>query len=374
MLDIVERDSVVNLPTQVRDLIVKRIKSGHYAPKKKLDSIRKLSDELGVSRVTIIEAMKLLERDNFIQRIPAKGTFVAGDAEHVLKTIRIILPFPEESMSPEALGDLENWSGVSAVYHGMVDEAKRQHAEISFEHFDEAEKSLEISRQLRRTEQYDGAVFIGLQLENLREHFVAGRKFCAAVVPPVSMSNYPGLSTVTLNLDNAYTDLMQLAVKRGYKRVMYLIRSKVTGRDKENNDNKIAALRKSAEAAGIELAENPVIMPKSNDGALSILSELDFKRQGRDDLFFCCYTEMVPLLYRYAADNNLKIGDNFGVTGHAGGLTFSNLYPEFTYVKIDYRSIGCEVCRLVVEGIRSGTRESKHKFLDSNILVTGKSI
>jgi DNA-binding LacI/PurR family transcriptional regulator len=374
MLSVVEKDSVVNLPNQIRDLIVKRIRTGYYAPKKKLDSIRKLSDELSVSRVTVIEALKLLERENYIQRIPAKGTFVSGDAKHTLQTVKIILPFPETSMSPEELGDLENWGGVSAVYHGMVDEAKKQNTEITFQHFDEVKSEIDISRQLRRTEAYDGAVFIGHQLANLREHLLAEKKFCVAVVPPISMDYYPGLSTVSLELDTAYSELFALAAKRGYKKVRIFNREGLAGINLEENNNKIALLGKTANLAGLEIDKKPIELSKLDEDALEELSELQFESKNKTELFFCCHTEIVPLIYRFASKNNLKIGEDFGVTGHASGVTFSNLNPELTYIKIDYQSIGREVCRMAIDSIRNGNRKCTHKFLNSNILINQKSI
>jgi DNA-binding LacI/PurR family transcriptional regulator len=374
MLSVVEKDSAVNLPKQIRDLIVKRIQAGYYAPKKKLDSIRKLSDELKVSRVTVIEALKLLERENYIQRIPAKGTFVSGDVKHTLQTVRIILPFPETSMAPDALGDLENWSGVSAVYHGMVDEAKKQNTEITFQHFDEVQDEIDISRQLRRTESYDGAVFIGHQLDNLRKRLIAEHKFCVAVVQPVNMSYYPELSTVALKLDTAYSKLLTLAAKRGYKQIRIFTRENLTGINFEENNNKIMLLNKAASLLGLKVDDSPVELPKSDEDAFKKLSTLQFELKNKTELFFCCHTEMVPLLYRFGNNNNLKIGEDFGVTGHASGITFSNLHPELTYIKIDYQSIGREVCRMAIDGIRNGNRECKHKFLDANILITGKSI
>lgn len=52
------------------------MRSGKYAPGKLLPSIAELCIEFGLSRQTAGKALRLLERDGLIQRVPGLGYFV----------------------------------------------------------------------------------------------------------------------------------------------------------------------------------------------------------------------------------------------------------------------------------------------------------
>ena len=68
---------VVPLYYQVEHVIRQRITSGEYAPGSQIPSENELSREMGVSRVTVREALRELVRDNMLVKVQGKGTFVA---------------------------------------------------------------------------------------------------------------------------------------------------------------------------------------------------------------------------------------------------------------------------------------------------------
>lgn len=61
---------------QVIDELISNIKKGIYAENEKLPSEYKLSKQLGVSRATLREALRVLEEDNVVTRRHGVGTFV----------------------------------------------------------------------------------------------------------------------------------------------------------------------------------------------------------------------------------------------------------------------------------------------------------
>ena len=71
------------LSTRARDLIVERIKFGTYLEGEKLPGETDLAKDLGVSRVTLREALKDLEFDGLIRRQHGIGTFVAEQIEKI---------------------------------------------------------------------------------------------------------------------------------------------------------------------------------------------------------------------------------------------------------------------------------------------------
>jgi GntR family transcriptional regulator len=66
------------LSLDVRERLVSRIASGGVVPGSRLPPEPELAAELGVSRATLREALRLLEDDGFITRTRGAGTFVTG--------------------------------------------------------------------------------------------------------------------------------------------------------------------------------------------------------------------------------------------------------------------------------------------------------
>ena len=61
---------------QIADILIKRIRTGHYAPGAQLPSDRDLSAEFGHNRHTVRRALDVVEEQRLITRHQGKGTFV----------------------------------------------------------------------------------------------------------------------------------------------------------------------------------------------------------------------------------------------------------------------------------------------------------
>jgi GntR family transcriptional regulator len=70
---------VVPLYYQAQHNISQRISRGEYAPGTQLPSETELSRELGVSRVTVREALRVLAQDGLLVKVQGKGTFVSDN-------------------------------------------------------------------------------------------------------------------------------------------------------------------------------------------------------------------------------------------------------------------------------------------------------
>lgn len=64
------------LYVQVADVIRHRIRSGTWAPKQQIPTLKELEAEFGVARVTLRQALNLLESEGLIWRQRGRGTFV----------------------------------------------------------------------------------------------------------------------------------------------------------------------------------------------------------------------------------------------------------------------------------------------------------
>ena len=61
---------------QLKELLTEKIESGEWAPGHRLPSEAELSTEFGVSRITVRQAMQLLENSGLVDRKRGLGTFV----------------------------------------------------------------------------------------------------------------------------------------------------------------------------------------------------------------------------------------------------------------------------------------------------------
>jgi GntR family transcriptional regulator len=74
----ITRQSATPLYEQVKAWLVDEIASGRLAPDQQIPSERRLTERLGVSRITIGRALADLVRDGRLYSIPARGYFVGG--------------------------------------------------------------------------------------------------------------------------------------------------------------------------------------------------------------------------------------------------------------------------------------------------------
>ncbi len=371
MLDVIDKNSKTALSVQVSEKLIASIRGGLLKPGKRMPGIRLLSKKFGTSHSTIIEALNMLGKQNYIERIPGKGTFVADDIGHELSLTRLVFPFPESALGPQI--GLENWETVSAFYRGMLTQAIKLHAEISFLHFDEAKTEISQSRQLRRLSDFDGCIFIGEQLEPLLNGLIAKDKPCVVL----STSSYANAASISEDVDESISSILSLLAEHGYKRLRILSHANPLANsiDDVNRTHKINSAILAAKAKGIIAGHTMVYDLKDNSDVTidELFAGIGPDLKYRQDAFFAIDAETVPAVYRFAARNNLKIGNDFGIFGFASGITFNNLDPEVTYSKINHFEMGEAACRMMVDAVKGGEWRGK-KIMLSNTLIIKQSI
>lgn len=68
--------AAVPLHAEVAEVLRHQILSGELAPGTRLPALRELSQELGVARMTVVQAMNTLQDEGLIEKHSGKGTFV----------------------------------------------------------------------------------------------------------------------------------------------------------------------------------------------------------------------------------------------------------------------------------------------------------
>lgn len=74
----ISRSQGRTLSMQLVDLIRQKLRAGEYPPGTFLPSIQKLSEDFGVSRVTVREAVRVLERERLLVSEQGRGTMVTA--------------------------------------------------------------------------------------------------------------------------------------------------------------------------------------------------------------------------------------------------------------------------------------------------------
>ena len=70
------RRQAVPLHAEVAEVLRHQIMSGELAPGERLPALRELTEELGVARMTVVQAMNTLEDEGLIEKHSGRGTFV----------------------------------------------------------------------------------------------------------------------------------------------------------------------------------------------------------------------------------------------------------------------------------------------------------
>ena len=99
------------------DILTGRIASGYYPVGRKPDSVCDLQEEFKVSTTVINQTLNLLERDQLIVRVPAKGIFASRCNTVASKPLRVIVVFPKVGILPEML-PVGNWYAAPEICRG----------------------------------------------------------------------------------------------------------------------------------------------------------------------------------------------------------------------------------------------------------------
>lgn len=118
-------DDFHSLTSKVFQILQNDIINGVYEVGENLVET-KLSEELGVSRTPIREAIRQLELEDLVQSVPNKGVFVKGVSSQDIKDIYTIRQMIEglaakwaaEKITPEELKDLEETLDLEEFYTG----------------------------------------------------------------------------------------------------------------------------------------------------------------------------------------------------------------------------------------------------------------
>ncbi|MHB9139226.1 MAG: GntR family transcriptional regulator [Victivallaceae bacterium] len=371
MQKMIDKECKTLLPVQICNKLIKAIREKSVCTGSRLPGERMLAEKFGVSRGTIIRALELLENKNYIERIPAKGTFIAENQADEHDKIKIMFPFPEKAITVDSISSMENWGTASELYRGMLAEAATMNAEILFQNFKDDRNQAQYSRQHHHFENFCGAIFIGDQLGWLLDTLLQAKKRCVKIEAKYDPSFHNNISTVSHEYGNVFDEIVLHLKNRGYRRLRFLdiFPGKRNPAEVKQKYSKIECLINAALKYRIESSREWIYQKDNTNSISSFFEQPDLELRNRTEAIFCVYADTVPALYNYCMKKNLILGKDLGVFGYASGVTFNNLTPNFTYCKIDNFTIGSFACRMIIDAVTGGNVSVYNKKVSSKLVV-----
>ncbi len=371
MPELLASDRPVSLPSQLREILAQRIDQGRYQPGRKIDSIRKLSQEFGVSTLVVVKAISLLEQQGAVIRMPGKGVFLAEDYRRGLTTTRVAFAFPESALSLDLM-PAENWAAVTEMHRGMLAGAVEHQARVRFEHFAEAQGELQINQQLRRFDEYDAAIFVGHQLKPLRQ--AVARQKPIIQLGEGGEGELDGFAgRIDYDRDDAMNQLVRHAAAREYRRCGLLIFKTRSAHQAASLNAKTAAYQDALLRQGVSVPEPFVCEVDTAKAAVPQMA--DWLKRSRLDFVFCAHADQLLVnLYRAAQGINRVIGQDLGVACIGSGFTLQGLSPTCTFIKPPLNEMGKKAIDLAILQLKSNPAGQPHPIsLLKADLVQGQS-
>jgi GntR family transcriptional regulator len=94
----VDKSSSEQLFLQIRRMMLRAIREQELQPRQRVPSVNELSTHLGVSRMTVRQALQALIEEGWLYTVPGKGTFVA-ERPHIEQNLQALKGWTEEIRS-----------------------------------------------------------------------------------------------------------------------------------------------------------------------------------------------------------------------------------------------------------------------------------
>ena len=342
------RKNGVPLPDQIKEEILARIQNGCYKPGERIDTVRKLAAEFGVSSLTVQKACRMLEEDNCIISMPQSGMFVPENFfEQSGKPQRMMFVFPETEISSRVM-DMENWGLSSELYRGFLAGSQKYPVQLDLLHISQDSSFREKFRQIERIrDKYDCAVFSGNQNMDIQLE-LADKGFRVFHITDQPKKVPAPLIPVFYDHEKALELVMDSALASGMKKWAVLTLRRSAEQYLELRHSRF--LRMCRERGGI--GSRRLFARIFDDGDRGQLP--DMLKQLRGSFIFCNNAYLVRDLYIAAQKNGMVPGRDFRIMAIASGVTFTGLIPALTFVRVPMYEIGYTLMKRICEASRPG--------------------
>lgn len=344
---------------RVQNHLEKLMQQGVLKANEKIPGERVLSKSLDVSRDTIRNALRALEDDGFLVRIPAKGTFIREIAAK--KELNIAFVFPTPEISP-VFQDYDNYTANSDLWRGIVSAGAQAGVAISFlasRAHAPAKDAKALADKLMRS--FDGVIFPS------PEFTATARILDREGFPCIHCCQSEHGKYVYYNRAEAVHMAAAHLISCGCKNVLLLGKGNPAT---STWGEKISVFRREFAANGTPIPDENIITVKYAGGKILINVNKYFDRHPEvPDAVFCASPALSLALFHIAGERNWQIPEKVQICGYANNAEHRNTLPELTYIQLPHAEIGMESVRLLVEKLRNNTPIPEKTLLPARLVL-----
>ena len=343
----VDHGSAVPLHTQLQRQIHNLIHSGHWAPGSRLPSETQLQRNLNISRNTVRQALREIESEGLIERIPGRGSFVARE-------------FPSEkgeTLVAFIVGQFESELDMLSAAERMARE--KDCLLVFYSHRGDYREEQRLLRQLVEQK------VSGVLLWSCRPAGARGslQEELGLTLPPLVMvdRDTPGLLTDFITSDNVGGARLAVGHLRelGHRRIICLSHSR---NDLLPVAERIQGYHGAMAEAGDAAAASTWVLPTGGElplaEVLRLSQDLDnptmreFQRrlqEERPEAIFAINDHVACLALRAAQMLGWQVPGDLSIVGYDNVIYGSFFTPPLTTIVQDYGALGRGAMELLVQ-------------------------
>lgn len=346
----INKNSSLPLPVQVKNLIVERIRNSYYTPGQRIDSVKRLMDELSCCRLTILGAFNLLERENYVVRVPSHGIYVNEKNVETSKTVSIAITFPGKKFDP-IRERYQQWKSLQELNTGYLIGCNLYNATVTYEYMEDNPSDLELKRQIKKLEAYDAVIMpSSSELLALKEKMAMIRP-CFMSMKTIEEAREHKSKKTLINpfwFHEEITGLFNHVAERGCKTCGLIYPESSTVSDKKR-DAQFEYLQARFSEFGLDLRHEFYLrFPWREQNLVKPLTKF-FRKGILPDFIFWNIAESVRPLYSAAFSTGIRFGYDLKVAGR--GVALEQFVPTFTHIKLPCEEIGIGAIRKIVKTI-----------------------
>jgi LacI family transcriptional regulator len=327
-----------------------------------------IAKKLNVSRITVSKALR--NHPDISKEMKEKVRQVAEELGYIPNRLAIQLQTNKSYTIGVVVPGIAN-SFFSLVTHGIIDYAtlkgyqtvltvSRENSQIEIENI----KTLLSMR-------VDGILIAVSEETSDGKIFEQIESFDIPVVFFDRVLDIPQCSSVLVDNRKAACELVEFAIKNGYKRIAHLAGNQIASVGKERLAGYYDALEKYS------LPQNPDLVVENGFDAESGYHSFQklLQQTKLPDVVFAANDRMAQGIYRACSDLNIKIPDDLGVVAF-GHKDFAELmHPKLTIIDSPPDQIGQKAIELLISEIENpDAKQSKTVLLETNLLVNDSLI
>lgn len=365
------KDRPIPLYKQILNLLRAYIASGDCPVGSRLPTEAELEAELGVSRVTIRQAMNEAVEEDLVVRIAGKGTYVAEVPVKLRKGnfVGYVVHHLSNSFNQQILVGVESVLNKTG-YHPIF-----CNSESDLENEDRLLRSL-------RTQEVVGFIVQPVYSETTERTLAY---FTKESIPIVLLDREsPGIQTDLVASDHfeGGRSIVQHLIDQGYKDIVYLARnplqlSSVAGRLRGYRDAMMEAgltLRPPIVVGGpVEIGYNQLRNSLTIHESSVVDAISKFLRSPEHPQAIVAMNDVIALLVLEAAEQaNIRIPDDLALVGY-DNLDFT-VNRELTTIDQNPHQLGVEAAKLLIKRIQGDRGEAIRLTLPVKLVTRGSSI